>query len=188
MGIEAKRPAEINRITDMVIGAAIAVHRELGPGLLESTYQSCLTYELAERNLRFLAQKTIPVMYKGIRMDCGYRADFVVENAVLLELKAIERFEPIHTAQMITYLRLSGLTVGLLINFNVELLKFGIRRFVNGLPADTAEEAENRISPQSSQSSQSYLGGAPGAGGARVQRQVAGTTDAERIDPDPPTG
>lgn len=132
---------EINRLTDAIIGAAIAVHRELGPGLLESTYQSCLTFELANRNVRFLTQKAIPVMYKGIRVDCGYRADLVVENAVLVELKAIERFEPIHVAQMITYLRLSGYRAGLLINFNVELLKFGVRRFLHGYPADTTEQA-----------------------------------------------
>jgi len=124
--------AAINSITKEVIGAAMAVHRELGPGLLESACESCLAYELAERGLSFERQKALPVLYKGVTVDCGYRLDLVVEDLVIIELKAVERLEPVHEAQVISYLKLSGLPVGLLINFNVRLLKQGIRRFVNG--------------------------------------------------------
>jgi len=120
----------IDDVTEQIIGAAIAVHRELGPGLLESTYEACLAYELAERGLRFERQKALPVVYRNVKVDCAYRIDFVVENVVLVELKSVENLDGIHTAQMLTYLKLSGLNVGLLINFNVPLLRHGLRRFV----------------------------------------------------------
>lgn len=118
------------QLTEAIIGAAIAVHRELGPGLLESAYQASLAYELGERGIAFDREKPMPVVYKGVRVDCGYRIDFVVDNAVVLEIKAVESLESIHQAQLLTYLRLSGLEVGLLINFNVRVLKEGIRRLV----------------------------------------------------------
>ncbi len=117
-------------ITEQVIGAAIAVHRELGPGLLESAYQACVAHELVDRGLRLERQKSVPVVYRGVRLDCGYRMDLLVEQQVIVELKAIERFDPIHTAQVLTYLKLCNLRVALLINFNVRFLRDGLRRVV----------------------------------------------------------
>ena len=122
-----------NDLTKRIIGAAISVHKELGPGLLESTYEACLAYELAEREMKFERQKNVPIIYRSIRLDCGYRVDLLVEGKVIVEIKAIERLEPIHEAQLLSYLKLSGCKVGLLINFNVKILKSGIRRFVNEL-------------------------------------------------------
>lgn len=124
---------KINTITRAIIDAAIAVHRELGPGLLESTYEACLAYELAERGVKAETQKALPVKYRDVRLDCGYRIDLLVEESVVVELKSVEHLEPIHQAQLLSYLRLSGCKVGLLINFNVNLLKNGIKRLVNGL-------------------------------------------------------
>jgi len=121
-------------ITEQIIGAAIAVHRALGPGLLESTYEACLAFELLERRLRIARQTALPVVYRGVRIDCGYRLDLVVEEMVVVELKAVERLLPIHDAQMLTYLKLSGHPVGLLLNFNVPMLRDGIRRFVHDAP------------------------------------------------------
>ena len=121
----------INEITEEIIGAAIAVHRELGPGLLESAYEACLVYELAERGLNVEQQKALPVTYRGVKVDCGYRIDLLIEGQVVVELKAIEKLEPIHEAQLLSYLKLSGCHVGLLINFNVKMLKQGIKRFVH---------------------------------------------------------
>ena len=116
-----------------IIGAAIEVHRNLGPGLLESAYEECLCRELAICNLTFERQKPLAISYKEVKLDCGYRLDIVVGGLVILELKAVERIEPIHEAQLLTYLKLSGLKLGILINFNVPLLKDGIKRIVNGL-------------------------------------------------------
>lgn len=121
-------------LTEQIIGAAIAVHRALGPGLLESTYEACLAFELLERRLRIERQTALPVVYRGVRIDCGYRLDLVVEGMVVVELKAVERLLPIHDAQMLTYLKLSGHPVGLLLNFNVPMLRDGIRRFVHDAP------------------------------------------------------
>jgi GxxExxY protein len=106
------------------------VHRALGPGLLESAYEACLVYELAQRGLKVEQQKPIPLVYKSVRLDCGYRLDLLVENTIIIEIKAVEELHPIHEAQLISYLKLSGFRVGLLINFNVRLLKDGIRRFI----------------------------------------------------------
>ena len=122
---------DLNDITEAIIGAAIAVHRELGPGLLKSAYEACLTYELVERKLKVERQKELPVTYRGVQLDCGYRIDLPVEQQVVVELKAVEKLEPIHEAQLLSYLKLSGRKVGLLINFNVKLLKNGIRRLVH---------------------------------------------------------
>ena len=118
-------------ITEAVIGAAIAVHRALGPGLLESTYEACLVYELTELGVALERQKALPVQYRSVWIDCGYRIDLLVGNEVIVELKAVERILPVHEAQILTYLRLSGHAVGLLLNFNVPLMKDGIRRFVH---------------------------------------------------------
>ena len=122
---------DINKLTGKIIGAAIEVHKALGPGLLESSYEECLCYEFGLRDLSFERQKPLSVTYKGINLDCAYRLDVVVENMVILELKSCERIEGIHKAQLLTYLKLSGLKLGLLMNFNVPVLKEGIVRLVN---------------------------------------------------------
>ena len=124
--------AKLNTLTEQIIGAAIEVHRALGPGLLESVYEACLAQELMVRGLRTARQVPLPVRYKGVRVDCGYRVDLWVEGAVIAELKTVAKLEPIHLAQLLSYLRLSGCRVGLVINFNVLQLRSGIRRVVNG--------------------------------------------------------
>ena len=124
---------DINKLSSKIIGAAIEVHKTLGPGLLESAYEQCLCHELNLLGLSFERQKSLPVEYKGKRLDCGYRLDVVVENAIILELKSCERIEPIHKAQLLTYLKLSGLHLGLILNFNVPLMRDGIVRIVNEL-------------------------------------------------------
>ena len=116
--------------TEPIIGAAIEVHKQLGPGLLESTYEECLCHELHLRGIQFQRQIDLPVVYKSLRLDCGYRLDLLVEDSVLVELKAVERLLPVHEAQLLTYLHLAHKPVGLLINFNVPLLKDGVRRRV----------------------------------------------------------
>lgn len=119
-----------DQLTHEIIGAAIEVHRLLGPGLLESAYEECLVHELSICNLKVERQVPVPLVYKAIKLECGYRLDVVVEKKVVLELKSIEAFAPVHEAVMLTYLRLSGIRVGLLVNFNVKVLKDGVRRFV----------------------------------------------------------
>lgn len=121
----------INDLTGLVIGATIEVHKALGPGLLESVYEECLCHELKLRNINFERQKSLPVQYKGVMLDCGYRLDIVVEKSVILELKACDQLEPIHKAQLLTYLKLSNMRVGLLLNFHVKVMKDGILRVVN---------------------------------------------------------
>jgi GxxExxY protein len=128
---DAEVHLNINEITETIIGAAISVHKELGPGLLESTYEICLAYELTGKGLKFERQKGLPVKYRGVHLDCGYRIDLLVENKVVVEVKAVEKLELIHEAQLLSYLKLSKCKVGLLINFNVEVLRKGIRRLVN---------------------------------------------------------
>jgi GxxExxY protein len=123
----------LNELTDAIIGAAIEVHRALGPGLLESTYEMCLCRELSIRGVRFERQVPISVEYKGVKLKCGYRADVVVDETIFVEIKAIDSLLPIHEAQLLSYLKLGGWKIGLLINFNVELLKHGLRRRVLGL-------------------------------------------------------
>jgi GxxExxY protein len=117
-----------NALTEAVIGAAIEVHRALGPGLLESAYETCLCHELGLRHIHFQRQLELPVVYKGMPLDAGYRLDIVVERQLILELKAVDRLMPVHEAQLLTYLKLANLHVGLLLNFNVPALKDGIRR------------------------------------------------------------
>jgi GxxExxY protein len=124
----------INQLSSKIIGAAIEVHKIVGPGLLESTYEECLCYELDHRGLFFDRQKPLPIVYKGKKLDCGYRLDVVVENAIILELKSCDQIEPVHKAQLLTYLKLSGLKLGLLLNFNVPVMREGIVRIVNRLP------------------------------------------------------
>ncbi|MEX2225825.1 MAG: GxxExxY protein [Dehalococcoidia bacterium] len=120
------------QLTQQIIGAAIEVHKILGPGLLESAYEECLCHELSLSGLRFERQKQLPVAYKSVLLDCGYRIDIFVEDRVLVELKTVERLLPIHEAQLLTYLKLMNRRVGLLINFNVPVLKQGIKRITNG--------------------------------------------------------
>lgn len=117
-------------ITGRVIGAAIEVHRQLGPGLLESAYEECLARELILRGISYERQKAVPVVYKGVKLECGYRIDLLVERRIVVELKSIEEIAAIHEAVVLTYLKLSGNTIGLLINFHVAVLKDGIRRYI----------------------------------------------------------
>ena len=124
---------EINKLSSRIIGAAIEVHKALGPGLLESAYDECNCHELSLGGLSLERQKPLAVQYKGINLDCGYRLDVVVEDAIILELKSCEKIEPIHKAQLLTYLKLSSIKLGLLLNFNVTLMREGIVRIVNEL-------------------------------------------------------
>jgi GxxExxY protein len=121
----------MNQLSSKIIGAAIEVHKTLGPGLLESAYEECLCHELNIQGLLFEKQKPLTIYYKGKKLDCGYRLDIVVEKAVIIELKSCEKVEPIHKAQLLTYLKLSGLNLGLILNFNVPLMRDGIVRIVN---------------------------------------------------------
>ena len=122
---------ELNKLSEIALGAAIEVHRETGAGLLESTYEQCLCRELSLRGLRVECQKELPVNYKGMKLDCGYRVDILVEGVLVIEIKSVEKLLPIHEAQLLTYLKLGGWLLGLLINFNVEVLRLGIKRLVN---------------------------------------------------------
>jgi len=122
-----------NKITEKIIGCAIEVHRNLGLGLLESAYEECLCYELAQKGLQYKRQVSLPVIYKGVNLDCGYKMDVIVENSVIVELKAVERILPVHEAQLLSYLKLYGKKLGLLINFHVPILKNGLKRIANNL-------------------------------------------------------
>lgn len=122
-----------NQVGDIIVKSALEVHRNLGPGLLESTYESCLMYELINEGLKVENQKALPVIYKEVKLDCGYRIDLLVENKVIIEIKSVEALNDVHMAQILTYLKLSGCKLGYLINFNVKLVKNGIRRVVNNL-------------------------------------------------------
>jgi len=121
---------DLNQLTEEIIGAAMDVHRALGPGLLESAYLVCLCHELKLRGIAHEYERPLPVRYKGVNLECGYKVDLVVENRVVVELKAVEKLHPVHEAQLITYLRLGGWKIGLILNFNVPVLKDGIRRKV----------------------------------------------------------
>jgi GxxExxY protein len=132
MEIARKTDSRINLLTEKIIGSAITVHKQLGPGLLESVYEECLAYEFTRDGLSFQRQLQVPVIYKDIRMECGFRVDLLVEHQVVVELKAVEQLGPLHEAQILTYLKLGGWPVGLLINFNSILLKNGIHRLKNG--------------------------------------------------------
>ena len=121
-----------NKISSKIIGAAITIHKELGPGLLESSYETCLAYELKEMGLHVKQQQALPVVYKNVKLNAGYRIDLLIENKVIVEVKSVEALVDIHTAQLLTYLKLKDIKLGLLINFNEVLLKNGIKRILNG--------------------------------------------------------
>ena len=121
---------DFDELSNRVIGCAIEVHRELGPGLLESTYEQCLAHELSKNDISFKLQHPLPVIYKSVRIDCGYRIDVLVEDRLILELKSVEQLNKIHAAQLLTYMKLARIKTGLLINFNTRMLKQGIKRFV----------------------------------------------------------
>ncbi len=122
---------EINRLTELILKCAYSVHSALGPGLLESAYEECLYYELKQSGLKVEKQKSLPLVYKEVKLDAGYRMDLLVENSVVVEIKSIEAFTDVHIAQVLTYLKLSGCKIGLLLNFNVASLKNGIKRLAN---------------------------------------------------------
>ena len=143
---------DINRLSSKIIGAAIEVHKALGPGLLESTYEECLCHELSLRGLSLERQKPLAVRYKGVKLDCGYRLDIVVEHAIILELKSCEKIEPIHRAQLLTYLKISGLNLGLLLNFNVTVMRDGIIRMVNELKENNLRRRDFQHSASSAES------------------------------------
>jgi len=124
----------LNKLSNVIIGAALRVHRELGPGMLESAYKACLMFELLDQGLRVEREKPIPLVYRGRRLDCGYRLDLLVEDTLIVEVKSIERLERVHSAQLLSYLRQLKLKLGLLLNFNVKWLQDGIKRVVNGFP------------------------------------------------------
>jgi len=132
---EARR---LDEISDVVIGACIEIHQHLCPGLLESAYEECLCHELSVRGIPFERQKPLPVIYKSVRLDCGYRLDLIVDGKLIVELKAVEELLPIHEAQLLTYLKLANLPFGLLINFHVPVLKHGLKRIVNSFPEFSA--------------------------------------------------
>ena len=121
---------KFDQLSNRVIGCALHVHRTLGPGLLESAYEQCLAHELSQSGIGFKLQWPLPVEYKGIKLDCGYRVDLFVDDELIVELKSVDKITGIHKAQLLTYMKLSEVKVGLLINFNVEILKNGIKRFV----------------------------------------------------------
>ena len=140
-----KEADKLDKITEAVIGVAIEVHRALGPGLLESAYEACLVSELVRLGLGVEQQKPLPVAYRDVRLDCGYRLDLLVEGEVIVEVKSVERLAPIHEAQLLSYLKLSGCRVGLLVNFNVLRLKDGIRRLVKGFPDPRRVSANSAV-------------------------------------------
>ena len=121
---------KFDRLSNRVIGCALKVHRHLGPGLLESTYEQCLAHELKMADIPFKLQCPLPVQYKGIKLDCGYRIDLLVDDRIIIELKSVDRVLPIHQAQLLTYMKLSAIPIGLLLNFNVKYMKSGIKRMV----------------------------------------------------------
>jgi len=122
-----------NQLTDKIIGCAIEVHKALGPGLLESAYEECLCYELAQQGVSLNRQVPLPIVYKGIKLDCGYRIDVIVNDLVVVELKTVEKMLPIHEAQLLTYLKMNSCKLGFLLNWNVPRMKDGIKRMVNNL-------------------------------------------------------
>ena len=128
---ESAEGVDLNGITRGIIAAAIEVHRQLGPGLLESAYRECVCYELSQMGLAFTREVQLPLSYKGLKLDCSYRIDLLVEDEIVVELKSVEQTLPVHSAQLLTYLKAANKQVGLLINFNVPVLKDGIRRIVN---------------------------------------------------------
>ena len=157
-GAEVTSPARaprLNQLTELIIGAAIEVHRATGPGLMESVYEECLCYELSQRGLRFQRQLELPISYKQIKLKCGLRMDLLVEDAIVLELKTVDQLLPIHFAQLLTYLKLSGKKLGLLINFNEPVLTKGLKRLVNHFR--DSEETQIPSAPSARESRESKL-------------------------------
>jgi GxxExxY protein len=140
---------KLNFLTERIIHAAIEVHKALGPGLLESAYQACTAFELIQDGFKVDQQKPLPIEYKGVHLDAGYRLDMVINDTVIVEFKSVDTFAPIHEAQLLSYLKLSGIKVGLLINFNVKYLKNGIRRIVNNFPDNPSAERTPNQTPRS---------------------------------------
>ena len=156
---EAERLRDFNGITHGIIAAAIEVHRHLGPGLLESAYQECVCYELSQMGLSFTREVRLPLSYKGLQLDCNYRIDLLVEDAIVVELKSVEQILPIHSAQLLTYLKASHKQIGLLINFNVPVLKDGVKRMVHKYsePNTSALSATSAISPGPDDTVESHM-------------------------------
>jgi len=140
---------DLNFLTERIIHAAIEVHKALGPGLLESAYQACTAFELIHDGFKVDQQEILPIEYKGVHLDAGYRLDMVVNDAVIVEFKSVDSLASIHEAQLLSYLKLSSMKVGLLINFNVKVLKYGIRRIVNGFPDDPFSQHAVNKTPRS---------------------------------------
>jgi len=134
MGQPENEREHLNRLSNVIIGAALRVDSEIGPGMLESAYEACLMFELLDQGLCVERQKPLPLVYRGRRLDCGYRLDLLIENAIIVDVKSIERLAPVHSAQLLSYLSQSKLKLGLLINFNVRWLQDGIKRIVNAFP------------------------------------------------------
>jgi len=137
---------KLTALTERIIGAAIEVHRQTGPGLMESVYEECLCYELSQLGIRFERQVQLPITYEGVKLDYGYKMDLVVEDSVVLELKTVEKLLPVHTAQLLTYLKLSGKPVGLLLNFNAPILTKGIKRLINDFSVASGLDSKNSVS------------------------------------------
>lgn len=135
----------LNKITEAIIGVAIDIHKALGSGLLESSYEACMAYDLIQAGMTVEQQKPLPVVYRGVKLECGYRLDLLIENEVIVEIKSVEKLLPIHNAQLLSYLKLAGYKVGLLMNFNVEMLKDGIQRVVNHFPESSAASASSAV-------------------------------------------
>ncbi len=154
--VELPQVLGLNRLTELIIGAAIEVHRNTGPGLMESVYEECLCYELKQLGLKFQRQIELPVSYKQIKLNCGFRMDLVVEDAVVLELKTVDQLLPIHSAQLLTYLKLSGKKIGLLINFNETQLRKGLKRLAN-VTLSPSELLPSVFSPNSVFSNLAFL-------------------------------
>jgi GxxExxY protein len=166
-----------NAITEQIIGAAIEVHHHLGPGLLESAYEQCLCYELSQLGLPFRRQVHLPIAYKGLKLDCTYKMDIVVADRILIELKAVDQLLPIHTAQVVTYLKRSGLEIALLINFNETVLKKGLRRIVNRYAGPRVKDIPNP--PLPAEAAAKPTNSAPSAPEAR-ERATAGNLNPPR--------
>jgi len=148
-----KRALSINEITEAIIGYSIKIHTELGLGLLESAYQECLFYELSSNGFNVEKEKPLALVYKGVKMECGYRVDLLVENKVIVELKSVEALTDVHIAQVLTYLKLSNNKIGLLINFNVYRLKDGLKRLINKYYSSASSEENSAFSAAKSKNS-----------------------------------
>lgn len=144
MTIDSDERDKLDRLSNRIIGAALRVHRELGPGMLEGAYKACLMFELLEAAMTVEREKALPLTYKGQRLDCGYRLDLLVESSIIVEVKAVVHLDAVHHAQLLSYLKVTNLKLGLLINFNVKWLRDGVKRIVNGLPEPIVSSRPSR--------------------------------------------